>query len=360
MLRIILFIVVNGLSGAVQALAAGHGVILQYHHVSERTPPSTSVSPALFERQMRFLKDSGFTVWPLSRLVEHLQTDKPVPDGVVVITFDDAYDNIRTTAAPLLQRLEFPFTVFVATSFVDKGQRGYMSWSQLRELQQMGGELANHTHTHLHMLRRLSGEDRAQWLARLRDEIDTADRLLQKETGAYPRYFAYPYGEADDDIIALVKALGYTAFGQQSGAVNKDALASGFAPRFPFNAHYADMTEFQHKASSLPLPIRQREADPMLWSKAGKPRLTLSLDARVKQLNCFASGQGAITVTKEEGNRFVVQAPGNIAVGRSRYNCTAPVDAKAEGLSLPLQPRFYWYTHQWIRKRDDGNWYPES
>lgn len=360
MLRIILFIVVNGLSGAVQALAAGHGVILQYHHVSERTPPSTSVSPALFERQMRFLKDNGFTLWPLSRLVEQLQADKPVPDGVVVITFDDAYDNIRTTAAPILQKLDFPFTVFVATSFVDKGQRGYLSWSQLRELKPMGGELANHTHTHLHMLRRLNGEDRAQWLTRLQDEIDTADRLLQKETGAYPRYFAYPYGEADDDIIALVKKLGYTAFGQQSGAVNKDALASGFAPRFPFNSHYADMTEFQHKASSLPLPIRQLESDPMLWTKAGKPRLTLTVDDRIQRLSCFASGQGAIAVTKEEGNRFVVQAPGNISVGRSRYNCTAPVDTKAEGLSLPLQPRFYWYTHQWIRTRDDGSWYPES
>ena len=360
MLRIILFIVVNGLSGAVQALAAGHGVILQYHHVSERTPSSTSVSPALFERQMGFLKDNGFTVWPLSRLVTQLQKGQTVPDGVVAITFDDAYDNIRTTAAPILQKLEFPFTVFVATSFVDKGQRGYMNWSQLRELQQMGGELANHTHTHLHMLRRTEGENRKQWLARLRDEIDTADRLLQKETGDYPRYFAYPYGEADENIIALVKELGYTAFGQQSGAVDAQALVTGIAPRFPFNAHYADMTEFQHKASSLPLPIQRVDSDPMLWEKAGRPRLMLTVDAKVKNLNCFAGGQGAINVTRQEGNVFVIQAPGNIPVGRSRYNCTAPVDTKVEGLSLPLKPRFYWYTHQWIRKRDDGSWYPES
>lgn len=360
MLRILLFIVVNGLFGAVQALAVGHGVILQYHHVAEGTPPSTSVSPALFERQMRFLKDNGFTVWPLSRLVEQLQADKPVPDGVVVISFDDAYDNIRTTAAPILQRLEFPFTVFVSTAFVNKRQRGYMDWNQLRELKRMGGELANHTHTHLHMLRRKEGEDRKQWLARQREEIVTADKLLQQNTGDFPRLFAYPYGEADDDIIALVKELGYVAFGQQSGPVDKRALASGIAPRFPFNAHYADMTEFQHKASSVPLPVQKIEADEMLWQKAGKPRLELTLRPVVKNLNCFAGGQGAISVRREEGNRFVIKAPGAIPVGRSRYNCTAPVNRKAEDLSLQLQPRFYWYSHQWIRKQDDGSWYPES
>src|SRR5690606_28009254 len=132
MLRIILFIVVNGLSGAVQALAASHGVILQYHHVATDTPAITSVTPALFRQQMAFLRDNGFVVWPLPRpvepqprqgpdhkaivwplprLVEHLQADKAVPDGVVVITFDDAYRNIHDNAAPILREFGFPFTV---------------------------------------------------------------------------------------------------------------------------------------------------------------------------------------------------------------------------------------------------------
>lgn len=358
MLKITLFIVVNVLLGAVQALAADHAVILQYHHVAERTPPATSVSPALFEQQMQFLKDNGFSVWPLSRLVRELEAGRPVPDGVVVITFDDAYDNILTTAAPILQRLGFPFTMFVATSFVDHQQRGYMSWAQLQTLKTLGGELANHTHTHPHMLRRRQGENRDQWLARLRDEIQAAQQRLLLQTGDFPRLFAYPYGEADEEVIALVKSLGYTAFGQQSGAVDRRALAGGMAPRFPFNVHYADMTEFQHKASSVPLPIQKQEADAMLWQKAGRPVLSLTLAPEVKQLSCFASGQGAIPVQREADNRFVVQAPAAIPVGRSRYNCTAPV-AAAAGLSLDLKPRFYWYSHQWIRKRDDGSWYSE-
>lgn len=359
MYRIILFILVNGLFGAVQAFGASHGVILQYHHIASDTPRATTVAPELFERQMAFLRDNGFTLWPLSRLVDHLQADKPVPDGVVVITFDDAYDNIHDIAAPILQRMQFPFTVFVSTAFVDRRQRGYMSWDQLRALQKKGAELANHTHTHLHMLRLQAGESERQWLARLRGEIETTEQLLEKETGTQRRFLAYPYGEADEQVIALVKSLGYVGFGQQSGPVDKVGLASGMAPRFPFNNDYADMTEFQHKSSSVPLPMRSMQASPMLWTTAGRPQLTMQVSDRVRSLQCFASRQGAIAVDKKADNHFVIQAGKSIPVGRSRYNCTAPVDAQAEVLTLQLRPRFYWYTHQWIRKQDDGSWYPE-
>lgn len=359
MLRIILFIVVNGLLGAVQSQAASHGVILQYHHVADNTPAVTSVSPALFRRQMAFLRDNGFVVWPLPRLVEHLQANKPVPDGVVVITFDDAYDNIYTQAAPILREHGFAFTVFVSTLFVERRQRGYMSWDQLRALQKQGATLGNHTHGHTHLLRKREGEQQADWLARLRDEIITTEKLLQQHIGEHPRYLAYPYGEADQHVIALVKSLGYVGFGQQSGAVDKAALDSGMAPRFPFNNHYADMTEFQHKASSVPLPVISMTASPQLWDKAGMPVLDMQLPAHIRTLNCFASGQGAIAIKKEAGNRFVVQANRPIAVGRSRYNCTAPLDRTAGDFSLKLAPRFYWYSHQWIRLQDDGGWYPE-
>lgn len=357
MLRIILFIVVNGLSGAVQALAASHGVILQYHHVDTDTPAITSVSPALFRQQMTFLQDNGFVVWPLSRLVEHLLADKSVPDGVVAITFDDAYRSIHDNAAPILREFGFPFTVFVSTEFVANRQRGYMTWDDLKVLRRQGAILANHTHRHPHLLRRMEGESESAWQARIQSEITMAEQLLQAHVGDHPRYLAYPYGEADESVIALVQQMGYIGFGQQSGAVNKAALLSGMAPRFPFNMHYADMTEFQHKASSVPLPVLQLESSPMLWETAGVPVLRLQLAKLVQRLHCYASGQGAIKVTPQDDNWFEVRANEPIPVGRSRYNCTAPMSAGASDLALT--PRFYWFSYQWIRKRDDGSWYPE-
>ena len=69
-------------------------VILQYHHVSTDTPASTSIAPAQFEKHMQYLKDNGFTVVPLSKIVESVQNKQALADKTVAITFDDAYLDI--------------------------------------------------------------------------------------------------------------------------------------------------------------------------------------------------------------------------------------------------------------------------
>lgn len=352
---------VNGLLIGVMLLAAGnliaaegdasHGVILQYHHVSDKTPASTSVTPDEFRRQMEILQEDGFTVMPLSRLVNTLQQEKPIPDKSVVITIDDAFVDVYQNAAPILKEFNYPFTLFVSTGPVNRSQKGYLTWDQIRELKQQGAELANHTVSHLHMLRRLEGENRETWLQRLKAELDAAEQRIAKETGQNWKYLAYPYGETDEKLIEQVQQWGYLGFGQQSGAVNKGLLESGLAPRFPFNESYVDEKTFRLKASSVPLPITEEITDDIVWNKAGRPMITVTLSEVNGALNCFASGQGAIPVIKESSNRFRIQAPESIPVGRSRYNCTMAVKG---------QPgRFHWYSKTWIRKKDDGSWYRE-
>ncbi len=186
-----LLIVVNGLLFGVNSTdlhagqGAGHAVILQYHHVADDTPASTSVSPKEFRRHMQLLEEGGFTVWPLSKLVQSLQSDRTIPDKTVVITIDDAYLDVYRNAAPILKQFGYPFTLFVSTDPVDSGLPGFLSWDQLRELKSQGAQLANHTQSHLHMLRKLEGESDADWLARLKAELDVAERRLQQET-AHP------------------------------------------------------------------------------------------------------------------------------------------------------------------------------
>jgi len=352
-----LLCLVNGLSIAVHAQAdtaainAHHGVILQYHHISNRTPASTSLAPKVFRQHLEILRDEGYRVKPLPELVAALQQGKPLPDRTVVITFDDAYDDIVKTAAPMLAEFGFPFTVFISTDFVDRHQPGYMSWDQLRTLQQSGVTLANHTRSHLHLLRQPKGVSDRQWLDTLRGEVDGAEQRIKDETGEHWRYFAYPYGEADDAIVKAILSWGYVGFGQQSGAVDKRLLASGMAPRFPFNQMYQDLADFRLKASSLPLPVLEERAPGVVFDVATVPELALTLAPHQRTLTCFASGQGAINAIKQKDGRYLITGNRPIEVGRSRYNCTLPVAG---------QPgRFHWYSRMWIRKQNDGSWYPE-
>ncbi len=137
-------------------------VVLQYHHIDNNTPPITSTSPEDFARHLEYIASAGLEVVPLADIAANQETTS---DNRLAITFDDAYENLLTHAVPLLAERGWPFTIFVATQYV--GQHGYLSWQALQQIETLGGTLANHTHSHLHMLRLAPNETEEMWLQRL-------------------------------------------------------------------------------------------------------------------------------------------------------------------------------------------------
>jgi poly-beta-1,6-N-acetyl-D-glucosamine N-deacetylase len=337
------------------AFAAEHAVILMYHHFGDDTPPSTSVTLAQFDAQLDYLADNGYRVWPLEQIVAQLRERKPLPDKVVAITVDDAYTSAYHEAWPRLRARGWPFTVFVATDPVDQGLHAMMSWQQMREMAAAGVSFANHSRAHEHLVRHRAGEDEAQWHARVRADLLYAQERLQAELGRAPPLFAYPYGEYDSALRALVGELGYSAFGQQSGPVSNyaDPLA---LPRYPMAVAFAALDEVRDKLQSLPLPVLHVEPDdPVLAPDETRPVLTLTLHPGgydPDTLGCYVSGQGRVTPRwlDADRTRFTVQAERPLAVGRSRYNCTAQSSSGAGWL---------WYSQPWILRHPDGSWYTE-
>ena len=158
-------------------------VILQYHHVSDTTPASTSIKPDRFQEHINYLVDNRFNVIPLADALTALAQNKALPEKSIVITFDDGYKNILTTALPILEAHNLPFTLFVSTSLVGTNDRIYLTWDEIAQLGEAGVQIANHTHTHAHLVRRLIDENEANWQERITDEITTAERLIAEHTG---------------------------------------------------------------------------------------------------------------------------------------------------------------------------------
>ncbi|HHH48867.1 MAG TPA: polysaccharide deacetylase [Gammaproteobacteria bacterium] len=320
-------------------------VIFMYHHFGVEKYPSTNVRLEQFEAHLDYIADNGYQVWPLQKVVRYLRDDKPFPARVVAITIDDAYTSVYHEAFPRLRARGWPFTVFVATDGVDRRYKALMSWDQMREMRQHGASFANHSASHEHLIRRHAGENDAAWLARVREDIQRAQRRLTEELGEAPMLLAYPYGEFNTALADLVAGLGYTAFGQQSGpaGLGYDLRA---LPRYPMSERFADMDGFRTKIASLALPVLSAEPwEPVITAANNPPRLRVGLDdskARLGQLACFVSGQGRVEVAWEDrqARRFAVQAKAPLPVGRSRYNCTAPSAQRG---------RYYWYSHLWIR-----------
>lgn len=333
------------------------GVILQYHHVDKTTPTATSIDPARFKQHMDLLQQGGYRIWPIEQLISALRQRRHVPDKVVVITFDDAYPSIYTQAFPELEARGWPFSIFVATEYIQSVQpeqahsSQFLTWDQLREMQSAGASIVNHTHSHAHLLRHLPGESKNSWHKRIESEITTAQGLLEEHLGVTTKFLAYPYGEYDADITRLVKRLGFVAFGQQSGAAGPDSDFSAL-PRFPLSSHYSDLETMQTKLDTLPLPLRSHQTNPLLAQGVSRPTLTMRFDRddlAFNRLICYGP-DGPATITRVGPRSYDARSETQVPIGRSRYNCTMPV-ANTE--------RFYWFSQLWIRRNPDGSWHPE-
>jgi biofilm PGA synthesis lipoprotein PgaB len=331
-------------------------VILMYHNVSDTTPPSTSVTPAVFKQHMQYLADNKFNVWPLIKVLIHLANGKHVPPKTVALTFDDAYRSVYDKAFPVLQEKAWPFTVFVTTQYIGEGYTHYMSWQQLREIRQFGGDVGNHSLTHPHFVRQRSGETNNQWRERIIDEIRQAQIILQQNI-TYPVWVvAYPFGEHSKEARALLRELGYFGVGQHSGSVSRSTDFQA-VPRFPMATGFDDIENFAIKVATKNLPVTVLSPDDGMVSKdTGIPLLTMRLeegDYKKSGLRCFASGQGRIRVEWLEDDDSVVTISANetIKSGRTKYNCTAPSKTE-DGV-------FYWFSFLWMKPEKDGSWYAE-
>lgn len=347
-----------GICAALFSFATKAAVILQYHHIDTNTPALTSIHPDLFAQHLEYLQDNDFVVMPLDQLLDHLFTGKQLPGKTVAITFDDGYASVASQAAPLLKQHGYPYTIFVNPNLIGNSS-DFLSWEQLIELQSEGATIANHTLDHPHMVRRDPGETLDAWKARIRSQIEGAEREIRSHMGASAGLLAYPYGEYDSDIEQLLAELEIIGFGQQSGAfdarVDRQAI-----PRFAFGGSYGEMEDFVSKVNTLPLPWLEITTldeggevlnDPLLPLGVTRPQLRIELESAqlAQQINCYASGQGALDIQRQ-GDTITTRPNADLPVGRSRINCTAPSTEPG---------RFYWYSEFFMRRQEDGSWYEE-
>jgi peptidoglycan/xylan/chitin deacetylase (PgdA/CDA1 family) len=122
--------------GASSRLGLLHGVrdsawrqrrllILCYHSISmedeHEWSGTYSMSPALLESRLQMLRDGRYNVLSLDEAVRRLY-EGTLPPRSVVLTFDDGMFDFRARAWPLLQKFDFPATVYLTTYYSDYGK----------------------------------------------------------------------------------------------------------------------------------------------------------------------------------------------------------------------------------------------
>jgi len=182
--------------------------ILTYHKFSHTSKDVVTVTRKAFEDQMHFLKNHGYTVISLDEFFDFLELREPIPRKSVVITIDDGWRSAYDIAFPILKKYGYPATLFVYTDFIIGGNKN-LSWAILREMMKGGISIQCHTRTHRYLDRRIGRETFKQYFESIKEELTESAMIIRRQLGTEVKYLAYPYGETNDLVIALLVKLGY-------------------------------------------------------------------------------------------------------------------------------------------------------
>ena len=181
--------------------------ILMYHYISELPPDADkirrglTVTPATFEAHLKYLKEAGYETISLHQLMLHLTRGEPLPPKPIILTFDDGYRDVYENAFPLLTRYGFKGTFFLITNFIDEGRPLYLTWEQVKEMAAAGHEIGAHSRDHPDLRGR--DIDFLVW------QILGSKEAIQNGAGITPRFFSYPSGKYDENVIAVLASAHY-------------------------------------------------------------------------------------------------------------------------------------------------------
>lgn len=161
-----------------------------------------AVPPPVFIRQMDILGEhrQHFPVVHLDQVSAVLAAGN-LRTRRVVLTFDDAWaDNHAHVLGPL-SRNRLPATLYAPSRLL--GKPGYMTRTQLLEMDAGGVTIGAHSRTHPDLRACSPGE--------LEREIRGSKEDLEDLLGKPVTTFAYPTGLMDDRVVAAVTAVGFTS-----------------------------------------------------------------------------------------------------------------------------------------------------
>lgn len=177
-----------------------HAVILMYHSV-DTNPEFFTVQPSDFAAQLEYLATHGYQV----RALSDIDFSLPVTEKTVVITFDDGWADNFTVAFPLLQKYQFPATIFVSSRLlgtVGTARRGtvmpYLTIEQCKIMAESGLITFGSHCLHHPKLTTLSLEEQQA-------ELFTSAAEIEQKIGRAPTALAYPYGNYNQVVEDLAR-----------------------------------------------------------------------------------------------------------------------------------------------------------
>lgn len=169
--------------------------ILAYHKIHPTKQDSMTLSTSKFEAQMAWLKNNGYTVIPMSQLVDYLHGKiNSLPPKPVVITDDDGRSSVYTYMLPIIKKYRYPVTLFIYPQIISHASYA-LTWEQLRELQKTGlFTVEDHTYWHPNFKQDKKRMSESAYEKMVYTQLVTSKKVIEKKLGTPVTLLAWPFG----------------------------------------------------------------------------------------------------------------------------------------------------------------------
>ena len=289
---------------------------LMYHRFDENKYPSTNIKMNIFKKQIKIIKDLKYNFYDPKNLEKNFHT--PKIEKKILITIDDAFSSFYRNAWPYLKNERIPFILFVSTETV--GKNGYMTWSQIKELEREDVVyIGNHSHSHDYLVDMQNND--------FIDDINASSSIFKEKLGYNPIFFSYPFGEYNSFIKKYISKNFKFSFGQHSGVIdiNKDRYE---LPRFPINEKYGDLKRFEFLIKLNPFQYKSLiPVEKYLTNSNNPPKFLVEFfdeQKNIYNINCF-SDEGSSWKKSDiniDKNTLSLNFRSKFNFRRGRINCS--------------------------------------
>jgi peptidoglycan/xylan/chitin deacetylase (PgdA/CDA1 family) len=306
-----------------------------YHRFDENKYPSTNIQMNIFLEQIQLIKDLNYDFIHPENFEKNFNI--PKKQKKILITIDDAFQSFYEVAWPFLKENKIPFILFVSTEPV--GNKGYMTWDQIKEVEQESfAIIGHHSHSHDYLID-VSNEEFIK-------DIEIANKIFTEKIGYIPSLFSYPFGEYSEFMRQYISKNFTYAFGQHSGVidVNKEKFQ---LPRFPINENYGELKRFTSIIKTYPLEYKKLLPLEKKLNQSNNPPLFsvefFNNQKNIKNINCYSNEGNEWEKSKIQfdNNTLNIKFREAFLPRRGRINC-----------SLNDNGKWRWFGTQFIVKNN--------
>ena len=289
---------------------------IMYYRFNENKYPSTNIQMNVFLKHIQLIKELDYTfIHPVD-----FQKNFTVPKKrkKILLTIDDAFQSFYDVAWPYLKENKIPFILFVSTEPV--GNRGYMSWKQIKEIQNENFSIiGHHSHSHEYLIDKSDQE--------FIGDIEQANIIFQEKIGHIPKLFSYPFGEYSQFMRNYISENFEFAFGQHSGVIdlNKEKFQ---LPRFPINENYGEIKRFKSIIKTYPLEYKYLlPVEKKINKKNNPPKFSVEFfkgQKNIRNISCYSNegDKWEKSNTEFKDNILTINFRDTFKPRRGRINCS--------------------------------------